>query len=69
MNIPLRIALIKANRKIYEVEREAKLPQSKLSKIIHQVVEPTEDEKERLAKLLRKPVSELFATNSNPVHV
>ena len=65
MNKILRSAFIEEDRKIYEVEREADLPQSKLSKIIHQVVEPTEDEKARLAKALRRPVSDLFP--SDPV--
>ena len=67
MNKILRSAFIEEDRKIYEVEREADLPQSKLSKIIHQVVEPTEDEKERIAKSLKRQASDLFPNPSNPV--
>jgi len=60
MNINLRVAFIEEGRKIYDIERETDLPHSKLSKIIHQAVEPTKDEKARLAKALRRPVSDLF---------
>lgn len=69
MNKTLRSAFIEEGRKIYEVEREADLPQSKLSKIIHQVVEPTEDEKERIAKSLKRSSCDLFSDHSTQVAI
>ncbi len=68
MNTSLRIAFIEEDRKIYEVERDADLPQSKLSKIIHQIVEPTDGEKDRIAKILKRPTSDLFTSPSTPVN-
>jgi len=60
MNHKLGRAAFDSKLKNYEIEQRAHLPYTKLSKIIHRVVEPTWKEKENLASVLGKSVKSLF---------
>ena len=44
----------------YEIEIEAKLPLTKLSRIIHGAIQPSEEEKEAIANALGVKVGEIF---------
>ena len=60
MNRELKKAIIDSGLKGYQVEQKAKLPHTKLTRIIHGVVEPTFQEKERLSIVLGKSANLLF---------
>jgi len=60
MNIPLKIAIVESRKKNYEIEREAGLPHSKLSRIVHEVTYGTIGERKRIATVLMVPVEKLF---------
>lgn len=60
MNLPLKIALISEGQPIYQTGKEVDIDHTRLSKIIHGLVRPREDEKRRLSEKLGKPVHELF---------
>ena len=60
MNYGLKFEIIKSGRNQIEIAREAKIQESKLSKIINGYIDPTPTEQERIAKALNKPVYALF---------
>lgn len=56
----LRTALFHSGQKQIDVAKKAGIHESRLSKIARGHVEATDDEKRALARVLRKPVDELF---------
>ena len=66
MNIELKKALIDRGVPDYRSAIDANLNPTKLSKIISGYTIPTQDEKERLAEVLKRPADELFP-QPNPI--
>jgi len=64
MNLSLKHALIDRKTPAYKTALEAGIYPNRLSRFITGLSEPREDEKEKLSKLLNKPISELFPTCS-----
>ena len=62
MNLALKHALIDRQVPFYKSAQDSDVHYSKLSKIIYGLVNPTEEEKERLAAILGKPKEKLFST-------
>ena len=58
MNLKLKQAL--AGHKAYKVAKQIGVHHSTISKFISGLQEPTEEQKEKLAKVLGKSVEELF---------
>jgi transcriptional regulator with XRE-family HTH domain len=56
----LRTALFLSGLKQIEIAKRAAIHETRLSKISRGHVEATADEMKRLAKVLRKPVDEIF---------
>ena len=70
MNLPLKFALIKRGKPAYKTGLEAGIEPTRLSKIISEVLAPTEMEKGRLADILGQSVEELFPkSNKHPAEV
>ena len=67
MNRELKLAVVGSGFKTYEIERRAKIPHTKLSRIIHQGALPTDDEMERIAEVLNEPVDQLFHTRGHVI--
>lgn len=63
MNYQLKFAIIRSGKNQIAIAREAEIQESKLSKIVNGYVQPTEEEKERIAKALDYPVESLFKVN------
>ena len=64
----LRIAAMQTGRRGYAIERDAGFWPGKLSKIFAGIISPTEEDKEKLSQVIKKPKSELFpAKSSTPV--
>lgn len=59
MNTTLKLAILDRSTQT-EVAKKAGLSESRLSRIIRGHYAPTDDEKKALARVLRKPVHELF---------
>ena len=64
MNLALNHALIDRQVPEYQTAKEADINYSRLSKFIYGLVCPSEDEKQRLSEVLRRPVNELFPMDS-----
>ena len=61
MNAELKIAILRSRfRTQSNVARKMGISDYRLSRIIHGYLPATDDEKKRLAKLLRQPVDALF---------
>lgn len=58
--LQIKLAIVEADKKICDVERLAGLPHTKLSRIINGTVTPSWWEKEGIARVLGRPVEELF---------
>jgi hypothetical protein len=63
----MRFAIWKLKKKIansglrtYEIERKAKIPNTKLSRIANGHTKPTQEEKESIADALKTTVEEIF---------
>lgn len=56
----LRTALFNSGQKQIEIAKKADIHETRLSKIARGHVEATPDERKALARVLRKPVDELF---------
>ena len=63
MNYKLKFAIIKSGKNQIEIAREAEIQESKLSKIVNGYVQPSIEEKEKIAKVLEIPVGSLFKEN------
>lgn len=59
MNVRLKFAIFQSGKTQVEIAREAKVSESRLSRIIHHY-EPTDEEKKRIAVALRIKVSDIF---------
>ena len=66
-NIELKKALLEREVPDYRSAIDANLHPTKLSKIIIGLVTPTQDEKERLAKICKRHVDELFPSPTDSV--
>ena len=62
MNMTLKLALVERGLPAYKTAWEAGINPIKVSKIISGLQEPTEAEKEDLARVLKRPVDILFPT-------
>ncbi len=65
MNRDLKMVIAGSSMTNYQIELKAGIPLTKLSRIIHGAVQPSESEKAELAEILGKSVQELFP-ESNP---
>jgi len=69
MNIPLKVALVERGTPAYKTALEVGIHPNKLSKFIAGIQDPTKSEKESLARILNRSVSELFPSPTDPVAV
>jgi len=60
MNLLLKIALTAHSEPAYQVAIKADINPNKLSRFVMEISDPSEGERERLAKVLERPVSQLF---------
>jgi transcriptional regulator with XRE-family HTH domain len=60
MRVALKTAIIESGLRGYEVAREMGWSPSKLSAIISEIKDPTQEEREALGGILNKSVHELF---------
>jgi transcriptional regulator with XRE-family HTH domain len=61
LNVALRVAIAATGRTQKDVARRAGINQWRLSRIVRNDVTPTAVERARLARILAKPVQELFS--------
>lgn len=61
MLLALKMALMRRGVRQYDAARVLGITDTRMSRIICGRLEPTDDEKKRLAQLLQTPVEELFA--------
>ena len=66
MNLALKFALLERGIPAYRTAIEANLHPNKLSKFITGLQEPTEEEKQRIAGILQRPVADLFPSQNPP---
>lgn len=64
MNRNLKMMVAGSGMRSYEIEREADLPFTKLSRIIYEIAQPTKEEMERIAQTLGTTVPEIFPDES-----
>jgi transcriptional regulator with XRE-family HTH domain len=67
INLALRVAIAATGRTQKDVARRARINQWRLSRIVQNDVTPTTPERARLARILGKPVQELFSEAAGPV--
>jgi transcriptional regulator with XRE-family HTH domain len=60
MNYNLKFTIIKSGKNQILIARQAEIQESRLSKIVNGYVEPTVEEKKRIAKVLECTVEFLF---------
>lgn len=60
MNLKLKLALTAYPAQAYTIAQKIGIHHSTLSKIVSEIQQPTEEQKEKLAKILGKTVEELF---------
>ncbi len=60
INFDLKFAIIKSGKNQIDIAREALIQESKLSKIVNGYIEPSKEEKERIAEALGRMKVELF---------
>jgi len=60
MNRKLKMTVAGSGLTNYQIELEAGIPLTKLSRIIHEATQPTDHEKVSISKVLRVPSEELF---------
>jgi len=60
MNIPLKVALAEKGCPAYISAKAADVNPNKLSRVIMEIAEFTNEEKRRMSGVLEKPVAELF---------
>lgn len=66
MNIPLKVALIEQGTPAYKTAMAVGIHHTTLSKFISGIQDPTQEEKENLAKTLNRPVTDLFPPSNDP---
>lgn len=57
---PLRTAIFNSGQRQIAIAKRAGMHESRLSKIAHGYLAASDDEKKTLARILRRPVEELF---------
>ena len=60
INLKLYTACIAKRVRLFEIANKAKIQQSRFSKILNGVMQPTVEEKRTLSKILGKPQKDLF---------
>jgi DNA-binding XRE family transcriptional regulator len=60
MNIALKMAILNAGTTQVVVATKAEIHPSKFSNIIRGHIEPSDDEKRAIARVLRRPIQDLF---------
>jgi transcriptional regulator with XRE-family HTH domain len=60
MNKALRIAIIDRGLKQYEVAKRIGVGEARMSGFVHERFEPTDEEKKRIARVLKASVEDLF---------
>lgn len=60
-NIALKVAMLSAGKRAYEIADKAQISESRFSLIVNGRTEATEAERKAIAKALRRQPSELFA--------
>jgi transcriptional regulator with XRE-family HTH domain len=64
MNKALRIAIINSGLRQYDVAKRVGVGEARMSGFVHGRFEPTQDEKKRIAKVLKVAVHDLFQSES-----
>jgi transcriptional regulator with XRE-family HTH domain len=59
-NTPLRMAIFVSGQKQFEIAKKAGIAESRMSKLARGHEDATDDEMKALARVLRKPVGDLF---------
>ena len=59
-NLALKVALIESRKKQIDVAQRAGIHETKFSKIVNGYRVPSADEKRAIARILRRPIQELF---------
>lgn len=59
-NSDLRDAIFQSGHKQREIALLAEIPEGRVSQFIHKRAEATREERQRLARVLNRPISELF---------
>ena len=65
LNIALKTVLMQRTMSQFELAQRAKIHDSRLSKIINGWIEPNDNEKAAIAKVLRTPIDQLFASTDS----
>lgn len=60
-NTALKVAIIESDTKQRVIARRLNIPETRLSHIVRGRVEPTDEERESIAKFLHKSENELFS--------
>lgn len=60
VNLALKLAIIASGHRQYVIAGKAGIQETLLSKFITGRAEPTDEQKKALARVLRKPIEELF---------
>lgn len=60
VNIALKIAILETGKRQFQIAKRARIVGSKFSNIINGRIRPTPDEKERIAKALRRQVEDFW---------
>lgn len=66
LNIKLRLAIHERGLSQIEVASRVGINEPRMSKIARGWIDPTDDEKKAIAKILRKPVDQLFPSSKVP---
>jgi hypothetical protein len=61
MNLRLKLKILKSRKPQYLIAKLARINYQRLSGIIHEYKKPSQDEKERLAKVLGCKVRDIFS--------
>ena len=67
MNFVLKFAVIKSGKNQIEIARQARIAESKLSKVVNGHVQPTVQEQKRIAEALNLELEDLFGSDKSSV--
>ena len=59
-NVALKVAIVQSGRKQVEIARSARISETRFSHIVRGRLEPTDKERDRIAKALHRSESDLF---------
>jgi hypothetical protein len=60
MNKALRIAIIERGLPQWKVAKRARVGEARMSGFVHERFEPTDEEKDRIARVLKKSPADIF---------